>query len=116
MYLWDCQMKGKNMIEKNILTCPVCTGPLKYYDSVHRVLRAERRKTRKVKVRRLRCKDCGHIIREAPDYMLPFKQYRKDIIYGVVEGHITSDTYGYEDYPCEITMIRWKNKRDSLGR
>ena len=45
-----------------------------------------------------------------PKNILPFKHYEKDIIEGVTEGWITSDTLGYEDYPCEMTMKRWREE------
>lgn len=104
------------MIKKNKVKCPICSGYLKRYDNVQRVVRAERHRTRKVKVRRLRCTNCGHTLRVTPDYMLPFKQYHKDIIHGVIEGRISSDIFGYEDYPCEITMKRWINEIDISSR
>ena len=28
--------------------------------------------------------------------------------HGVLEGLITCETLGFEDYPCEMTMIRWR--------
>jgi hypothetical protein len=43
-----------------------------------------------------------------PDFIFPYKQYEADIIIGVIEGLITCDTLGFEDYPCEMTMIRWR--------
>ena len=43
-----------------------------------------------------------------PDYILPYKHYESEIIFGVLEGLIDLDTYGYEDYPCETTMNRWR--------
>lgn len=39
-----------------------------------------------------------------------FKHYEADIIDGVVEGLIGPDTLGYEDFPCEETMKRWKKQ------
>ena len=58
-------------------------------------------------MRRIKCKKCGHIHRELPCYIYPFKQYETEIIQGVIEGIITPDTLGYEDYPCEATMMSW---------
>ena len=49
-----------------------------------------------------------------PDYILPYKQYDAEIIKGVLEGLITTDTLGYEDYPCDKTMERWIDRRDQL--
>ncbi|MEQ2698093.1 DUF6431 domain-containing protein, partial [Hungatella hathewayi] len=50
--------------------------------------------------------------RELPDYIFPYKQYEAEVIRGVLEGFITCETYGYEDYPCEMTMVRWRNSQE----
>lgn len=97
------------MISYDESTCPDCGGQLKYYDSVPRMVRGKMRKTRYVNIRRLRCTKCEHIHRELPDYIFPYKQYDAEIIRGVLEGFITCETIGFEDYPCEMTMIRWKS-------
>lgn len=87
--------------------CPKCGGELKTYGSVLRVVRTKRRISKWIKIRRLKCYSCGTVHRELPDYLIPYKQYEAEIIKGVIEGLITSDTLGYEDYPCEMTMKRW---------
>lgn len=96
------------MISNNELKCPKCGGNLKYYDSVKRIVRTKGRFTKKVIIRRMRCVCCGSLHRELPDFMLPYKQYEADVVLGVVEGLISSDTLGFEDYPCEMTMVRWR--------
>lgn len=96
------------MVIRNTSICPNCGGSLKYYDSVSRIVRGKRRFSNYVKIRRLRCSNCRGIYREIPDYIYPYKQYEAEIIDGVTEGYITSDTIGFEDYPCEDTMKRWK--------
>jgi hypothetical protein len=88
--------------------CPNCGGGLKHYDTVQRIVLSKGRAARRVEMRRLRCAKCGGVHREFPDYILPYKQYESDIIQGVLEGLITSDTLGFEDYPCEMTMARWR--------
>jgi len=98
------------MVSDGILKCPDCGGKLRYYDKVMRVVRTKRRQTDWVELRRMRCDRCGRVHREIPDYILPYKQYEADLIQGVMEGLITTDTYGYEDYPCEMTMIRWRSQ------
>lgn len=52
--------------------------------------------------------DCQTLHRELPDFIFPYKQYEAEVIQGVLEGFITTETSGYEDYPCEMTMVRWK--------
>lgn len=95
------------MVRKNELICPQCGGMLKHYDCVKRVIITEHHNTRKVKINRLKCEKCGHVHRELPNYITPYKQYHKHIILSVLSGAITCTTYGYEDYPCEITMNQW---------
>lgn len=95
------------MVIGNSSNCPRCGGELKHYDKVERIVRTKGRETNRVKIRRLRCISYGMIHRELPQSIVPYKQYSADVISGVVEGHITPDTLGYEDYPCEVTMLRW---------
>ncbi len=102
------------MIRNNELTCPKCGGVLKYYDSVKRIVRTKSRASKRVKIRRLKCVKCGAIHRELPDYIIPYKQYEFEVIKGVLEGLITCETLGYEDYPCEATMIRWMSQKVQL--
>lgn len=95
------------MIIGNGSSCPDCGESLKHYDNVLRIVRTKRGKSKWIKIRRMRCETCGHIHRELPDNIVPYKQYDAEIVKGVLEGFITPATLGYEDYPCEITMIRW---------
>ena len=90
--------------------CPKCGGELKIYGSVLRIIRTKKRISKWIKLRRFKCVLCGSVHRELPNYLLPYKQYEAEIIIGVVEGIITSDTLGYEDYPCEMNMKRWLKK------
>lgn len=99
------------MVTNDESTCSNCGGNLKYYDNVKRIVRTKGRNTEWIKIRRLQCPDCGSLHRELPDYIFPYKQYEAEIIRGVLEDLITSDTLGYEDYPCEATMIRWKTQK-----
>lgn len=99
------------MISNNESTCPNCGGQLKYYDKVNRIIRSKQRSTKWIRIRRMRCQVCGGLHRELPRDIFPYKQYETEIIRGVLEGLITTDTIGYEDYPCEMTMVRWKSSR-----
>lgn len=102
------------MVSDKESTCPCCGGQLKYYDSVKRIVRTKYRKTSWVKIRRLQCEVCGRTHRELPEFIFPYKQYEAEVIQGVLEGFITSETIGFEDYPCEMTMIRWKTQKIHL--
>lgn len=92
--------------------CPSCGNNIKYYDSVSRVVRRKTGKRERVRIQRVKCVGCGKIHRMIPDFLFPYKQYEADIIRGVLDGIITSDTFEYEDYPCEMTMNRWKSSRN----
>lgn len=98
-------------IEENMV-CSDCGTPLKYYDKVSRIVRSKGRHISWVEIKRFRCPHCGRIHRELPDYIFPYKQYEAEIIRGVLEGFISCETFGYEDYPCEMTMIRWRSSRN----
>lgn len=95
------------MVMENASSCPKCGGKLKYYGRVPRIVRTKNRTTTWVEIRRLRCSKCGAFHREIPEFIFPYKQYEAEVIVGVVEGLITCDTLGFEDYPCEMTMMRW---------
>ncbi len=97
------------MISDNQSICPKCGGQLKYYDKVQRLVRTKFGNKKWVTIRRLRCCKCRAVHRELPDFIFPYKQYEADIIIGVLEGLITRETLGFEDYPCEMTMIRWRS-------
>lgn len=102
------------MVICNVSICPNCGGDLKYYDGVYRLVRTKGRISNYVKIRRLRCSDCRCVHRELPDYIVPYKQYEMEVIIGVVEGFITPETRGFEDYPCEMTMLRWTARKIQL--
>lgn len=102
------------MIAENVAVCPRCGGQLKYFDSVKRVIRTKARKTEWIDIRRLRCIGCGSLHRELPETLFPYKQYEAEVIIGVLEGLITCETLGFEDYPCELTMLRWITQKSKL--
>lgn len=92
--------------------CPDCSGELIFFDRVKRVVKLGDGEKEWIYIRRLRCKNCKKLHRELPEYLIPYKQYDKEIISDVKHGVIDQDTYGYENYPCEMTMKRWKNQNE----
>jgi hypothetical protein len=67
-----------------------------------------------VSMRRFRCVRCGAVHRELSELLVPYKQYEAEVIIGVLEGLITCETIGFEDYPCEMTMLRWLSQKAQL--
>lgn len=90
--------------------CQDCGGDLKHYDHVRRLVRTKGGDKRWIRVERRKCSVCHAIHRALPDYIFPYKHYDAEIIRAVLEGRITSETLGFEDYPSESTMLRWTQK------
>lgn len=96
------------MVKEGERICPQCGGCLSVYDHVLRIIRTKGGDSSFVKICRYRCKYCKRLHRAMPSYILPYKQYETEVVRGVIEGLITCETLGYEDHPCEMTMIRWR--------
>ena len=103
----EIRLEAKLMIFFGEESCPLCGGKLKYYDKVKRIIRTKRRETKWIYIRRYKCGKCGSIHREILEDIYPYRQYESEVIFGVLEGFITPDILGFEDYPCEMTMKRW---------
>ena len=97
----------------NLLNCPSCGGESKHYDCVDRIIKTKGGVKNIIRIRRSKCLQCNRIFRNIPFNLSPHKHYDSEIISGVIEGYITPDTIGYEDYPCEVTMNRWKNAKNT---
>lgn len=102
------------MVSMDNTVCPKCGGQLKYFDTVKRIVRTKARQTEWINIHRLRCMSCGTLHRELPEELFPYKQYEAEVICGVLEGLITYETLGFEDYPCEMTMLRWISQKAQL--
>jgi len=102
------------MVYMETTSCPKCSGKLRYFDHVKRIVRTKARRTKWIEIRRLRCMKCGALHRELPEDLFPYKQYEAEVIRGVLEGLITYETLGFEDYPCEMTMTRWLSQKSQI--
>ena len=91
------------------MVCEKCGEEMKYRDKVKRWVRTGDDGRYQIDISRYRCAKCGAIRRELPEGLLRFKQYEAEVIFGVVDGAITVFTEGFEDYPSEMTMKRWKD-------
>ena len=103
------------MINVGNLLCPHCNNTLKYHDKVKRKLRTKHGVSNYIYIRRFKCKNCNSIHRELPENVLPYKHYELEIVKGVREGYITSDTIGFESFPSEETMKRWIRENYNLS-
>lgn len=92
--------------------CMKCGGETVYYDKVKRIKRGKYGKKEWIYIFRVKCCECGHLERIRPENIVRFKHYDKDIIVGVREELITQETLGFEDYPSESTIRRWKKLTD----
>ena len=102
------------MIRKKTDNCPKCNGQLFYYDKAKRIVKTRYGRQIYIFVKRYKCSVCGSVHRCIPKFLIPYKHYELEIIKGVLEGIITNDILGFEDYPCEQTMKRWREIYNSL--
>ena len=102
------------MIRENDETCPICNGALRSYGSAKRMVRTKYGKRDVIHIKRYKCMSCGIVHNKLPEFVTPYIRYETDIFIGVLEGLITSNTLGFEDYPSEITMKRWSQKYQFL--
>ena len=90
------------------MKCKKCKKSINHYDYVKRNIRIENGEKIKILVERQYCKECKYYKRILPEYVLPYKHYRKDIIYGFITNKLNGNMLEYEDYPSESTIKRWK--------
>lgn len=57
------------------------------------------------------CKECGRSHRLLPNDLVPYKQYGAEVIEKVIDDDYElseEESLKYEDYPCDMTVQRWK--------
>lgn len=86
--------------------CDICGKEMKYRSTTKRIVKFPGGEKREIQIRVLTC--CGKYKRELPDYLVPFKHYTKETIEKVKSGEVSEKDILYEDFPCEMTMKRWK--------
>lgn len=102
------------MIREFNKTCPDCGDILHPYGTTKRLVREKYGKSNIIIIKRYRCASCNKIHRLLPYSITPYIRYDNEVITGVLDDLITSDTLGFEDYPCELTMQRWKSNLQIL--
>lgn len=91
--------------------CPKCGKPLVLRDHRRRIHRLAGGKKEWYMIPRMECinKECPCKIHSCiPDNMSPHKHYDAGLIEDVIDGVLSSDDIGTEDYPCADTMALWK--------
>ena len=92
-----------------VAVCPQYQSMLKHRDCRQRVMKREGCDKTWIQINRLYCSKCRRLHTELPDCLVPFKHYASEIIEGVLDDVVTSDDEDSEDYPCDMTMSRWKD-------
>ncbi len=88
--------------KENNFCCPICTGKLSGYDHRKRIVKNSNGEKETYLIRRLKCKNCHKLHTEIPDFILPYKQYKAEVI----ESEIDETR---QDCPAEdSTRQRWK--------
>lgn len=73
-------------MSKEPRVCPLCQGQMKVRDSKRRQIILASGETRIFRLRRLKCKNCGHLHLEMPDLFVPYKHYSRDAIEQALYG------------------------------
>jgi hypothetical protein len=86
-----------------VLSCPFCQGPLTTRDSRPRFVTREDGGRETWIVRRLRCRSCGKIHTELPNFILPYKHYEALAIQKTLD-----DEPGNSCAADDSTLRRWR--------
>jgi len=84
--------------------CPACGERMVVHSTVRRHYRTEEGRKHWIRIRRLRCKECGKIHRQLPDAIQPYKHYLAEVIEGELESK--EDAPGGPD---ARTLVRWRS-------
>lgn len=95
----------ENIISASCKNCGSTDLRLRRY--VWRKIKDVNGMSRSVKVPQLICNNCNTTMRHLPTNLMPYKQYERDIIEGVINGSITSSLVYGGEYPSEETMKLW---------
>lgn len=92
-------------VSKEPRICPYCQGHMKVRDSKRRQVILATGEVRTFRLRRLKCRTCGHLHLELPDLFVPYKHYSRDAIEQALKGSLTF---------CSAensTIYRWNKER-----
>lgn len=84
------------------MPCPCCGGELKVIGSRLRTYIKDTGEQKKVRIRRLRCRECRHIHHELPDRLLPYKRYEARCFEKAIQSADPVDVAADQS-----TLFRW---------
>jgi predicted RNA-binding Zn-ribbon protein involved in translation (DUF1610 family) len=99
---FDSETQFSLIISKENVPCPYCGGELLCRDHVTRGVIHADGTVETLLIRRMFCPDCGHLHRELPDFVQPFKHYASGVIETVLDGN--NSVCSAEN----STLSRWK--------
>ncbi len=71
---------------KEISYCPICSGDLSVRSSKNRKVISDDGTKDTYRLRVLKCRSCGKMHTELPDFIQPFKHYESVVIEAVIDG------------------------------
>ena len=86
-----------------------CGCALRLRDHRRRIWRKEGGEKQWLMIGRYWCEKCQRLHSALPNFLAKYKHYDNRIIEDVIDGVVTEDDPGYEDHPCGMTMMRWRN-------
>lgn len=89
------------ILNKDIPICPKCGSVLSGYDTRKRIVINEYGEKTQYYLNRLRCPVCNKVHTEIPDFILPYKNYEKEVIDSVLMG------WKHECFADDSTIRRW---------
>lgn len=95
---------------KEVLICPICGSRLSLRDHKKRIWKKAGGKRDWLLIERMQCtnENCRKLHNALPDLVVPHKHYESQLIEAVIDGVVTEDYLETEDYPCGMTMKRWR--------
>lgn len=97
------QKRGYVIVNLDEIRCPDCGGNMFVRSSKKRTIKDAEGTAYLFRLRILKCKKCGGIHTEAPDFLQRFKHYSKSVIDGYLNGSITNISADNR------TLSRWRN-------
>ena len=103
------RLYAKDLVRRGVVICPICGG----FFTVHRVYSRGIKNTDSSKehgwVAQLRCKPCNRYPSLIPDFIMPYKHYKAEVIEAVIIEYENGNNAEYlTGYTADIsTMRRW---------